>query len=257
MDDAKVTPHIRLDAVSKSFSTRGGAEMQALKDVTLAVASGEFVSIVGASGCGKSTVLNLVAGLTEPSAGRIYMQGVEEENRRGRSGYMFQKDLLLPWRTVVENVSLGLEVLGVKKSRARARADELLERLGMGDFRGHHPFELSGGMRQRVALIRTLACDSDVLLLDEPFGSVDSLTRQDLQEWLLEVWSAERKTLIFVTHDIQEAVLLSDRVIVMSPRPGTVTADIPIPLERPRTKATVTTAEFNDLRQQIVACLYG
>jgi len=221
---------LEVRGVCKTFGGRRGVE--ALRDVTLRVDSGEFVSIVGPSGCGKSTLFNIIAGIEDASAGTIAVQ--DETNadlRRLSCGYMFQKDLLFPWRSVLDNAALGLEVTGLcTRSEARDRARSLLPRFGLDGFEAHHPAELSGGMRQRVALLRTLLLGRPLLLLDEPFASLDALTRRELQTWLRDTWRIDveggSEGALLVTHDVREAVLLSDRVYVMGPRPGTIVADV-------------------------------
>jgi ABC-type nitrate/sulfonate/bicarbonate transport system ATPase subunit len=198
--------------------------------VSLQVEAGDFVSIVGPSGCGKSTLFNLIAGIEPLSAGRIAVQGASEPDQRRRlTGYMFQKDLLFPWRNVVDNAALGLEIAGHSSpAAARERVRTLLPRFGLAGFEEYQPPELSGGMRQRVALLRTLLLERPLLLLDEPFAALDALTRRELQQWLLRTWSLGSQAALLVTHDVREAVLLSDRVYVMSSRPGSVVAEIGI-----------------------------
>lgn len=214
--------------VGKTFA--GRRRLEALREVNLHVEAGEFVSIVGPSGCGKSTLFNLVAGIEEPSAGTISVEGhTVAADRRARCGYMFQKDLLLPWRNLLENAALGLEVAGVcSAAEARKRAAALLPRFGLEGFERHRPSELSGGMRQRVALLRTLLLERPLLLLDEPFASLDALTRRELQGWLRATWSTGSRAALLVTHDVGEAVNLSDRVYVMTPRPGSIAAEVEV-----------------------------
>ncbi|HEX5368535.1 MAG TPA: ABC transporter ATP-binding protein [Dehalococcoidia bacterium] len=220
-----------VSSVSKTFG--GPRPLETLRDVSLHVDAGEFVSIVGPSGCGKSTLFNLIAGVEDVSAGSIAVKGnAAADARRLSTGYMFQKDLLFPWRNVVDNAALGLEVGGgCGRDEARRRARELLPRFGLDGFESSRPSQLSGGMRQRVALLRTLLLARPLLLLDEPFASLDALTRRELQTWLLETWSSGSEAALLVTHDVREAVLLSDRVYVMSPRPGRIVAEIAVPHE--------------------------
>jgi ABC-type nitrate/sulfonate/bicarbonate transport system ATPase subunit len=216
---------LEVHGVSKRFG--GRRPVDALNDVSLRVSGGEFVSIVGPSGCGKSTLFNLVAGIETASAGTIAVQGVTApEERRLGTAYMFQKDLLFPWRSVLDNAALGIEISSGDRGAARARARELLPRFGLEGFEQHRPSELSGGMRQRVALLRTLLLHRPLLLLDEPFASLDALTRRELQAWLRDTWRLGSEAAVLVTHDVREAVLLSDRVYVMSPRPGHVIAEV-------------------------------
>jgi ABC-type nitrate/sulfonate/bicarbonate transport system ATPase subunit len=219
---------LRVDDVSKRFG--GKLPVEALRAVSIRVGTGDFVSIVGPSGCGKSTLFNLIAGLDAPTDGSIAVAGEEATERRTQlCGYMFQKDLLFPWRTVVDNAALGLEVARMcSRDQARARARALMPRFGLEGFEDHHPAQLSGGMRQRVALLRTLLLKRPLLLLDEPFASLDALTRRELQAWLRETWREGSEAALLVTHDVHEAVTLSDRVYVMSPRPGEIVAEVTI-----------------------------
>ena len=244
------TPKVTLRGVSKAFGS-GTARITAVDTASFAIGVGEFVSIVGPSGCGKSTILNIVAGLDEPSSGEVLFDGARVADRRMQCGYMFQKDLLFPWRTIEANVALGLEVQGTRRTEARERARALLARFGLGQFSQHYPAQLSGGMRQRVALMRTLLCARPILLLDEPFAALDALTRAIMQEWLLSIWAQEQRTILFITHDIDEAIFLSDRVLLMSVRPGRIRNEIRVPLARPRDHRVTTTAEFTALKQLI------
>jgi ABC-type nitrate/sulfonate/bicarbonate transport system ATPase subunit len=227
----------------------------ALQDVDLAVAPGEFVSIVGPSGCGKSTVLRILAGVLAPTTGQVSIDDVDVRGRPGSAAYMAQKDLLLPWRRAIDNAVLGSELDRTDVAEARERALAWFGRFGLAGFERAWPHELSGGMRQRLALLRTFLFRRDVLLLDEPFGALDAITRQDMVTWLEEVWTADRRTALFVTHDVEEALLLSDRVEVMSGRPGTIIDSIAVPLERPRPAELVTEPEFVALRARILRSL--
>lgn len=242
--------------VAERVTCRFG-ETLALSQVSLEVAEGEFVSIVGPSGNGKSTLFNVVSGLLEPSGGRVLLDGRDVTGSTGHVGYMLQKDLLVPWRTVVGNIVLGAALTRGVSDRDEAEALQLATRYGLGDFLDHYPHALSGGMRQRVALMRTLAVHRDVLLLDEPFGALDSQTRLEMQRWLLEVWAELGRTILFVTHDVDEAVFLADRVLVMSPRPGRVVAEIPVSIARPRGLETLTTPGFMSLKREVLGRLYG
>jgi NitT/TauT family transport system ATP-binding protein len=217
---------VSIDHVSKVFGTQGNA-LHALDNITVDVAAGEFVCLLGASGCGKSTLLNLIAGLDRPSAGAI-------ETHDARTTLMFQESALFPWLTARGNVELPLKIRKVPRAERRKRADELLEIVNLSAFGGKLPHELSGGMRQRVALARSLAQEADVLLMDEPFGALDAMTRDVLHEELERVWSESGLTVIFVTHNVREAVRLGDRVILLSSRPGRVVEEYPIEIERPR-----------------------
>lgn len=245
-----------VEDLSKRFSGEQGGAVVALAGADLRVAPGEFVSIVGPSGCGKSTLFNIVAGLTRPTRGRVLLDGEEPDALLGRVGYMPQKDLLMPWRSVLDNVTLGLEMSGVGRKEARARAREELGRFGLKGFERRWPGDLSGGMRQRAALLRTFLAGRELMLLDEPFGALDALTRQAMQEWLLDVWQSDRKTILFITHDVEEAVYLSDRVYVMSGRPGSVQLCVEIDLPRPRKFELHGSPEFVALKQRLLTPLY-
>jgi len=229
--------------------------VEALGGVSIELREGEFCSIVGPSGCGKSTLLAILAGLIEPSAGRIALDGEPAGRLLGRIGYMPQRDLLMQWRTTLENATVGLELAGVPRAKARAAALAEVPGFGLAGFEEHRPSSLSGGMRQRAALLRTFLAGRDVLLLDEPFGSLDALTREAMREWLLGIWDTHRKTILLVTHDVEEAVFLSDRVYVMSGRPGRVQATLEVPLARPRSLELTATAEFAQLRERLLAPL--
>ncbi|MGD0981908.1 MAG: ABC transporter ATP-binding protein [Solirubrobacteraceae bacterium] len=242
--------------LAKTYAAADGNDpLHALSDISLELGAGEFVSLVGPSGCGKSTLLKILAGLIAPSGGDVLLDGAKPDVLLGCVGYMPQDDLLMAWRTTLDNVSLGLELAGVSRADARVQARAELSRFGLEGFERHWPRALSGGMRQRAALLRTFLAGRDVLLLDEPLGALDALTREEMREWLLEVWEADRKTILMVTHDVEEAVFLSDRVYVMSPRPGRVTATVEVPLRRPRVQELTTTAEFIALEQAVRAPL--
>jgi ABC-type nitrate/sulfonate/bicarbonate transport system ATPase subunit len=228
----------------------------ALSEASLEVAAGEFVSIVGPSGNGKSTLFNVISGLLRPTSGRVLLDGRAITGETGNVGYMLQKDLLVPWRTVVGNIVLGAALTRGATANDEAEARALGARYGLGDFLDHYPHGLSGGMRQRVALMRTLAVHQDVLLLDEPFGALDSQTRLEMQRWLLEVWSEFHRTVLFVTHDVDEALFLADRVVVMTPRPGQIEAEIPVTIVRPRGLETLTSPEFMTLKRRVLELLY-
>src|SRR3982075_1663614 len=248
------SPKLRIDDVSMTFATPGGA-FEALAHVTLAVPAGRFVSLIGSSGCGKSTIFNIVAGLQEPSAGRVMIDGIDATGTIGRVGYMLQKDLLLPWRTVLDNTILGMEIQGVPLRQARERALPLLHRYGLAGFEHLYPNALSGGMRQRAALLRTLLFDTDIILLDEPFGALDAQTKLQMQEWLLHLWSDFGKTVVFVTHDIDEAIYLSDEVHVMASRPGRIIETIQVTLPRPRIRTSALTPEFLAIKERCLGLL--
>jgi len=241
---------LEVQGVNKTFE--GKRPLETLRDVTLHVEAGEFVSLVGPSGCGKSTLFSLIAGVESMSGGRIAVNGNEDEDQRRMSvGYMFQKDLLFPWRTLLDNAALGLEVRE-GKTKARERALGLLHRFGLEGFEHHRPSELSGGMRQRVALLRTLILERPLLLLDEPFASLDALTRRELQVWLRETWASGSQAALLVTHDVREAIVLSDRVYVMGPLPGTIVDEIDVRTGGGELDATRRAA----LEEQILAALH-
>jgi ABC-type nitrate/sulfonate/bicarbonate transport system ATPase subunit len=245
---------LRLDHVSMTFKTPAGP-FQALAPVSLSVAAGRFVSLIGPSGCGKSTIFNIVAGLLEPTGGRVLIDDADATGTIGRVGYMLQKDLLLLWRTVLDNVILGMEIQHVPLREARERALPLLRRYGLSGFEYAYPGTLSGGMRQRAALLRTLLFDTDVILLDEPFGALDAQTKLQMQEWLLGLWADFGKTVVFVTHDIEEAIYLSDEVHVMATRPGRVVETIPVTLPRPRDRSVTLSPDFIAIKERCLALL--
>jgi len=224
---------LSLSDVSRDFITRGKT-IQAMAGVSLDVSAGEFLTVVGPSGCGKSTLLNIVCGLLAPSRGSVLYKGARLTGVNTEIGYVTQADNLYPWRTLRENVEFPLEIRGVARGERRARAAALIERVGLAGFEDHYPYELSGGMRQRANIIRTLVYEPEVILMDEPFGPLDAQTRLLLQDQLLKLWDGARKTIVFITHDLGEAVALADRVVVMTARPGTVRRICPVPLERPR-----------------------
>ncbi len=248
-----VEPAIELRGVTHAFAA--DPPVAVLDDVSLRVEHGRFVSLVGPSGCGKSTLLRMLAGLVVPDAGDALVDGAAVAGRPGRVAFMPQRDLLLPWRRALANATLGAQVAGVPADEARARAAALFERFGLAGFERAWPGQLSGGMRQRLALLRTFLMPRDTLLLDEPFGALDAITRRDMHEWLQDVWRADRRSVLFVTHDIEEALVLSDAVVVLSARPGRVVECVDVPLERPRTAHTTTTPEFAALKARLLSAL--
>ncbi len=252
--DTAPRPRIELHGVGKAFRVDGAA-LPVLEDVSLSVYPGEFVSLIGPSGCGKSTLLNIVAGLEEPTAGGIYFDGRPATGRPGAVGYMHQKDLLLPWRTVLDNAILGLEIRGVGRAEARRRALDVAEQFGLKGFERSYPHLLSGGMRQRVAFLRTALANQEIILLDEPFGALDALTRANMQEWLLERWESWGKTVMLVTHDVDEALLLSDRVYVLTPRPARLKAVLSVDLPRPRSYEMITDDAFVRMKAELLGAL--
>jgi NitT/TauT family transport system ATP-binding protein len=243
-----VSDLIVVDGVSKRFATTSGP-VEALRDVSLAVGSGEFCTLIGPSGCGKSTLLGMLGGLATPDAGSVTVDGraVTGPDPR-RVATVFQDPGLFPWRTTVENIEFGLELQGVPRERRRAVATDLLGPLGLRDFAGKYPRELSGGMRQRVAIGRALAIDTQIVLMDEPFGALDEQTRVLMGEWLLEIWRRTRKTVVFVTHSLHEALALSTRVVVMTARPGRIKSVLELSLPYPR---AMESAELVALRAKL------
>ena len=233
----------------------GERSVDVLAGVDLEVAGGAFISLVGPSGCGKSTLLRILAGLVTPTGGTAVISGRSVIGQPGQAAYMPQKDNLLPWRRALANATLGAEIAGVSRSDAAARARPLLKRFGLEGFETAWPSELSGGMRQRLALLRTFLLDRSVLLLDEPFGALDAITRRQMYAWLQDVWLADRRTVLFVTHDVEEALYLSDRVVILSPRPGRVVATITMDAPRPRSPALVTDPGFVARKADLLAAL--
>ena len=245
------TTVLRVAGLSKVYRTQTGAESPALRDVGFAMEAGEFVSVVGPSGCGKTTLMKICAGLLHPTAGEVDHHGSGRPVPPGQGGVVFQTPSLLPWRTILRNVVLPAEVLGLDRHAAAERARNLLGLVGLDGVESAYPGELSGGMQQRASICRALLHDPEILFMDEPFGALDALTREDLNMLLQDVHLHEHKTVLFITHSIAEAVLLSDRVLVMSGRPGTVEADLPVPFDRPRRRADVTSQEFLEVAGEI------
>jgi len=240
-----VPPQFSVRSVCKSFHGKAG-EVRVLDDLSFDINPRDFVSIIGPSGCGKTTIFNIIAGLVEPDAGTLTYHGEEIESLRGRVGYMMQKDLLFPWRTVLGNVLLGLETRGVDRMAAEEKARDYLKSFGLGGFEKAYPHELSGGMKQRVEVARALAVNPDTLYLDEPFGALDSITRIQMRSELLRIWEAEKKTILFVTHDIEESVQLADRVVVMSARPAKIQRIVDIDIPHPRDLSSPRYLELRD-----------
>jgi NitT/TauT family transport system ATP-binding protein len=251
---------LELDRITVTFRSReerGDDRYTAVADTTLRVRAGEFVSVVGPTGCGKSTLLNIAAGLLEPSAGEVKVFGERLQGTNRRAGYMFQSDALMPWRSAIDNVMVGLQYRGVADADARAQAQAWLERVGLGDFGDRYPHQLSGGMRKRTALAQTLALDPDIILMDEPFSALDVQTRQLMENEVLALWAAKRKAVVFITHDLDEAIAMSDRVVVLSAGPATrPIGEFDIDLPRPRDVAEIRgDARFVQLHAQIWAVL--
>lgn len=243
---------ISLNNVSKVYHTNK-SEIVALNDVTLNIEKGEFVSLVGPSGCGKTTLLRMIADLIEPSSGKIEIEHMSPKDARmqRKYGMVFQSPVLYEWRTIRKNVELPLEIMKVNKEDRMVRAEKMLELVGLSKFAGHYPHELSGGMQQRVGIARALAIKPEILLMDEPFSALDEFTKEKLHEDLLRIWNKTNKTIIFVTHNIAEAVFLSDKICVLSPSPGRLSRVVDINLSRPRTNAIKTSKEFNDLVEEV------
>jgi NitT/TauT family transport system ATP-binding protein len=248
-----VAAAIQLSDVDVAFRIADGSAYRAVERANLSVADGEFVAIVGPTGCGKSTLLNIAAGLIAPSAGAVALYGAPLPGLNRQAGYLFQADALFPWKTALENVAIGLETAGVAQTQARQRAQDWLTRVGLGGFSGRYPHMLSGGQRKRVGLAQVLIRDPKILLMDEPFGPLDAQTRQIMGNLLLDLWSADRKAVLFVTHDLEEAIALSDRVVIMSAGPSSrIIGDWTVPLARPRDIAEIKLDRgFLDLHREI------
>lgn len=247
-------PKLSAQGVSKIYRN-GKRHLEALASIDLAVAVGEFVTVIGPSGCGKSTLFNIVAGVEAPTSGIVTIDGNASAVRAGKTGYMPQQPLLLPWRTVEENIMLGLDVRHVPRKKAQAEAQELLKRFGLAEFAQNYPATLSGGMRQRVALLRTVLFNRSFLLLDEPFGALDALTQLSLQMWLLDLWQAIHSSVLFITHDVREAILLSDRIYVLSARPARVLRVVEVDLPRPRRPEHLAFERAVQLEQELMTLL--
>jgi len=228
------TPLLRVENIDKVFMRAGKPSVEALKNINMSIREGEFVSIVGASGSGKSTLLRIIDGLLKPTGGRVYVDGAVVERPGRDRAVVFQQDSLLPWKTVIENVAYGLSIAGVRWADASKVAQRFVDLAGLTGFEQHYPHQLSGGMRQRVNVARALAVDPKILLLDEPFAALDAQTREIMQTELLNIWQQSRKTVLLITHQIDEAVFLSDRVIVFSARPGSIRREVPVSFPRPR-----------------------
>ncbi len=246
---------LSLSGIAKTFSPT----VRALEGLELTIDQGEFVTVVGPSGCGKSTLFNMVAGLEEPDPGaKINFLGKPIDKAAellGQVSFMPQRDLLLPWRTVIDNAILAIELEGTRRIDARRIAMDMLPEFGLTGFENQYPHQLSGGMRQRVALMRTFLFKRDLMLLDEPFGALDALTRTLMQRWLLDVWQKHRRTIMFITHDVEEALFLGDRVLVMTARPGRVKLEMRVALERPRGPEIVTSPEFIRQKRELLAAI--
>ena len=243
-------PKIAVDNISKSYPS-----LDVLGSFTFQVTEGEFLTILGPSGCGKSTLLQIINGLISPDGGDVYFKGKKCTNTPGLMSFMHQKDLLLPWKNVLENVSIPLRLKGLSGKEARQEASTHLERFGLDGFETYYPVQLSGGMRQRAALLRTYLYQSEVMLLDEPFGALDAITRERMQEWLLSIIEEVQTTVILVTHAVEEALLLSDRILILSPRPSVINEEILIPFSHPRKASLRLSEEFLSLKRRVLESL--
>jgi NitT/TauT family transport system ATP-binding protein len=248
---------IQLQGVSKEYTIRSGGVMSALQDISLDINENEFVTIVGPSGCGKSTVLKIIGGIIRASRGTVLFDGRPLERPSRKIGLIFQRPILLPWRSVIDNVLFPFEMLGWNVAEHLEEAQRLLKLVGLDGFDKALPHELSGGMQQRVSICRALVYDPKLLIMDEPFGALDAMTREELALEILRIWTERRKTVVFVTHSINEAVFLADRVIVMTARPGRIVLDLPIVLPRPRTIAMEFTGEFKAYSDAVRDAIYS
>jgi NitT/TauT family transport system ATP-binding protein len=244
-------PLLGVRAIEKRFRTKSGDEVHALSRISVDLADGEFVSVLGPSGCGKTTLLKILAGIIPPSSGTLLLRGTPIVGPQAGVGVVFQSSVLLPWWTVLDNVLLPIRVLKLDLARYRQKAYELLSLVGLQGFEGSYPGELSGGMQQRAAIVRSLIHDPGILLMDEPFGALDALTRERMNVELQRIWLSTRKTVFFITHSVSEAVFLSDRVLVMSARPGALIDDVRVPFPRPRNVDLMSTAAFGDLTRRL------
>jgi NitT/TauT family transport system ATP-binding protein len=254
---ARPSTMIEITRVEKIFTTVRQERIHALNDISLSVGEREFVTIVGPSGCGKTTLLKILAGLQRSSAGSVTVAGTPVMAPRRDIGIVFQNPILLPWRTVMENVLLPAEVQGIPRDKARARARDLLAMVGLSDFENKYPMELSGGMQQRAAISRALVHDPSILLMDEPFGALDAMTREQMNLDLLRIWRESGKTVVLITHSIPEAVFLGDRVVVMTPRPGRIARVVEVAIARPRGIDVMGDPLFGQLTSEIRRLLYG
>ncbi len=250
-------PKMEIRNVTKVFEGKRGEEpVVALRDVNIQVEEREFITIVGPSGCGKSTLFNVIAGLLTPTEGEVLIEGKPLEGINDQISYMFQKDLLLDWRKLLDNVMLGMEILGVPKDEAKKEALSWIPKFGLQGFEEAYPYALSGGMRQRAALLRTLLTHREFLLLDEPFGSLDAQTRTIMQEFLMSIWGDLDRTILFITHDVDEAILLGDRVYVMSARPGSIKEEFTVDLPRPRTFEILKSDQFFRFKTKVLDLIH-
>lgn len=241
---------LKVNNIKKYFE-----DLLIIDDLSLNLNENEFVTILGPSGSGKSTLFNIIAGLLTPDEGNIFVDDVEHTNITGRVSYMYQKDMLLPWRKIIDNVALPLIIKGYKKKEARKKVEEYFKLFGLEGFEYKYPFQLSGGMKQRAALMRTYMFSKDIILLDEPFGGLDAITKAKLQDWLLEVLEKLDASILFITHDIEEAIFLSDRIYILSDRPAKIKEEIIIDIPKPRRREVTTSEEFNNIKRHILNIL--
>ncbi len=241
---------LELKNINKAFE-----DTSVLEGISLQLQNKEFVSILGPSGSGKSTLFNIISGLLQPDSGEVIIEGASYTGKTGRVSYMYQKDLLLPWRRIIDNAALPLIVKGMNKKQAREQVAPFFKVFGLEGFEYKYPFQLSGGMRQRTALLRTYMFSRDIMLLDEPFGGLDAITRAKMHQWLLGVLQQLDASVLFITHDIEEAIYLSDRIYILSERPATIKKEISINLNKPRTKELLVSPEFNELKAEILSLL--
>ncbi|WP_421383847.1 ABC transporter ATP-binding protein [Bacillus salacetis] len=245
-----------LENVSFSYQQRKSQQtVHVLNGLSFSIQPGEFVSIIGPSGSGKSTLFRLITGLEQPAKGRILFKGKEIRNRLGHVGYMPQQDLLMPWRTVMENAILPLQLQGMKKEKAEEQVRGLLEEFGLKGYEDRYPHNLSGGMRQRVSFLRAVSSGNDLLVLDEPFSALDAITRLSMQEWLLDQWRKQRKTILFITHDVEEALFLSDRILMFSQMPVSSLREITVPLPRPRKFEDLSDSQLQRMKAELISVL--
>lgn len=248
MDDMKLS----LRHITHWYETVDGKKIKVLDDINLDVKKGEFLAIVGSSGCGKSTLLNVMSAKLAPTQGTLFFDGLTLKEKKHKIGYISQSDTLLPWRKIIDNVALGLEIMGIPKKQRLKTAKELMETGGLKGFENKYPFELSGGMRKRAIILRALAQDPDIIFMDEPFGPLDVFTREMLQEEILRLWNEKKVTIVYVTHDIAEAISLGDRIILMSYRPSTIKQEYDVRIPRPRNLNEIRhTPEFEELENRI------
>lgn len=246
---------MKLDQIKMEITSSNQENVKIIENLSVNITKGKFISIIGPSGCGKSTLFNIIAGLLRPTAGSVYLNDQHITGEIGHVSYMLQKDLLFPWLTVLENVTLGMKLNGVPKKEAIETAIPILKKYGLGGFENHYPKTLSGGMKQRVALMRTILHNKDIILLDEPLSALDAQTRYSIQMWLMEIWKDLNKTMLLVTHDVDEAIFLSDEIYVLSKRPTTIAECVPISLSRPRDQRIFATSEFASIRKHLVDLL--